>query len=120
MTVQQPWWAMTPAALYAARIRMEQEGLCSAPGADPEDWFPLGVTNPRSTATRQAAQGRAERQCQDAEGRPCPVLDTCLLVALNDGSSHGIWAGRIPMDLAAIRAAGTTDLETDGRLTGAA
>jgi hypothetical protein len=59
------------------------DGLCSRPGEDAEDWFPVG-TSPDALA----AENHAKAVCWR-----CPVMEACGQWALEQRESAGIWGG---------------------------
>jgi len=60
---------------------------------DPELFFPIGNTGP------------ALQQIEEAKivCRSCPVVDTCLKQALENGDDHGIWGGMSEDERRALR-----------------
>lgn len=74
---------------YNARIDAERaddwrdDGLCSRPGEDAEDWFPLG-----SSPNAIAAENHAKAVCWR-----CPVMETCGQWALERREPAGVWGG---------------------------
>lgn len=58
-------------------------GLCSKPGENAEDWFPVG-----SSAEAIAAANHAKAVCWR-----CPVMDACGQWAIESRESAGIWGG---------------------------
>lgn len=59
----------------------QERGVCRT--EDPELFFPIGNTGPAL-----AQIDRAKAVCNR-----CPVIDTCLKVAL-ENDEHGVWGGR--------------------------
>lgn len=49
---------------------------------DPETFFPLNKNN-------RADEKKAKEICQR-----CPVIDTCLKWAIDNGMTYGIWGGK--------------------------
>jgi hypothetical protein len=91
-------WLLGPFELDRARIELEDRGLCRGEDVNADDWFPDGVERPRAAGGRRSARAQARKQCEG-----CPVMSTCLLVALTNDERHGIWAGRPGWELADIR-----------------
>jgi WhiB family transcriptional regulator, redox-sensing transcriptional regulator len=64
-------------------------------GADPEWFFPEGVSGPARRAVAWAKSFRS----------PCPVRQPCLDWAQAHGAAFGIWGGRTEQERRALRAA---------------
>jgi hypothetical protein len=76
---------------------------------DPEQFFP--ASDDYTTGAAARALIAAGRVCAG-----CPVRRECLTYAVESGQAYGIWAGRSPAELRAIRrarAAGIPDPEVD-------
>jgi hypothetical protein len=103
----------TALSVQRASVELERGGLCSRPGVDPDGWFPVEADHPVSERARAVSVERAWAQCRDEADRPCPVMATCLVVALARGERHGIWAGRPGWKLAERRRAAAVELMLD-------
>ncbi|GAA4774973.1 hypothetical protein GCM10023200_04310 [Actinomycetospora chlora] len=69
--------------------------------ADPELFFP--ASDDWTTSANARALLEAGRVCAG-----CPVRRECLTYAVESGQAFGIWAGRSPLELRAIRRARAT------------
>ena len=65
------------------RTDWRNEGLCSRPGEDGEDWFPVGAG-----IEATAAGNHAKAVCWR-----CPVMERCGQTALENREPFGIWGG---------------------------
>ena len=90
-------------------IGLEWQGRAACRDVDPELFFPA------SQDYTAPANVRALIEAGAVCGR-CPVRRECLTYAVDSGQTYGIWAGRSPAELRAIRrtrAAGDPDPEVD-------
>ncbi|WP_329028250.1 WhiB family transcriptional regulator [Streptomyces sp. NBC_00690] len=70
-----------PSADLPVNTDWRARGACAT--EDPELFFPIGTN------------GLAVLQTEEAKSvcRRCPVMDTCLTWALENGQEHGVWGG---------------------------
>lgn len=81
----------------AQDLSWHDDGLCAQ--ADPEAFFPE-----KGGSTRQA-----KSVC-----RRCPVIDTCLQYALDNGERFGIWGGKSERERREILNGGIIETEDTG------
>ncbi|MFG1709264.1 hypothetical protein ACFLIM_39340 [Nonomuraea sp. M3C6] len=112
-----------PAPNLAARLRsltdlIDESGLCTTTGANPDHWFP--DVEPAGNATTQR---RFYEQAAAARCFGCPTLNECLEVTLAEEGSlllehgyepHGIRAGLAPwMRLHLLVASGSAGTDAE-------
>lgn len=88
---------------------MNWQNAAACRDVDPELFFP--ASDDYTTDANVRALIEAGRVCAG-----CPVRRECLTYAVESGVTHGIWAGRSPAELRAIRrarTAGVPDPEID-------
>ncbi len=88
---------LTGARYLQMRREIEAQGLCTEPGTDPEDWFPIEPSGHAQPQRRLYEQG-AEARCGG-----CRVRTRCLIAAFYEerslgacGTASGIRGGVAP------------------------
>jgi WhiB family redox-sensing transcriptional regulator len=77
---------------------LEQVGARGECRHDPELHTGPDVFEQEPAAARLAREDVARAVCEE-----CPVWDLCLDLALRTRPTHGVWAGHLPYELAALR-----------------
>ncbi|MBB5937043.1 WhiB family transcriptional regulator [Streptomyces zagrosensis] len=60
---------------------------------DPELFFPVGATSPRTLQQEQEAKAVCAR---------CPIIDMCRDWAVATGQTHGVWGGTSEQERAVL------------------